>query len=180
MKKGVWKRIVREALGRWETEKRERWRRQKRISCQRLIVETGEKGILSKEGERGMRALIATTQLMVTRGCGGGAEGCEMCSEEEEGNTEHVVLRCKKWEVEREEALGRRRGRMGKGERWRKLTGEKKGREFLKKIQRGYREELGVAWIPWVEGLGRNGAGDGVGRAIRKVAKWLEKEKQLG
>ena len=180
MKKRVWKRIVKEALGRWETEKRERWRRQKRISSQRLIVETGKNGNLRKEGERGIRALIATTQLMVTRGCGGGAEGCEMCSEEEEGNTEHVVLRCKKWEVEREEALGRRRGRMGKGERWRKLTEEKSGREFLKKIQRGYREELGVECIPWVDGLGRNGAGDGVWRAIRKVAKWLEKEKQLG
>ena len=177
---GTWKRIVKEALGKWEAKKREMWRRDKRISHLRLIVETGKKENLRKEEERGMRALIATVQLMVTRGCGGGEEGCEMCSEEEEGNTEHVVLRCKRWERERKEALGRRRGGMGKGERWRKITEEKRGRELLKMIQRGYREELGVAWIPWVEGLGRNGARDGVGRAIRKVAKWLEKEKELG
>jgi hypothetical protein len=184
-KKRGWKKIVKEAVARWEERERERWRRRQEMSAQwgmAMACATKASPLLRMRGED--RTLLAGIRMMMTREELGiderGDGACGLCGAKHMQGIMHLVTSCEKMKKIRRTALHKEYWGKSNRQKWGVLIkGGERNMTYLREMARIYKRDTGNSLIPWVGTLGSRHKEGLVGMSVlvQQVSEWVEKGK---
>jgi hypothetical protein len=180
--KTQWKKIVKQAVGEWESRCRTEWKIRKGMSAQwgmAMVCSDEESPLLRLTGED--RTLLAGVRLMITREemetHGRIAQECGVCGEAGQQGIMHLVTGCRFTMTARKYALGEHYEMTTNRQKWGALTtGGDRNMLYLNEVARVYKRQTEQNLMPWVGCLGTRHKEGLVGMSVlvQQVAEWVD------